>query len=89
MLKITATAGKADHVVYRLTGDLQVSGLKQLAELFGEARAAGKSFYIDLSGVVLADRASMEILCSWVDTGVDIRHCPPYLCKWMDQDRCR
>lgn len=80
-------AGPRESVVICFDGDLRATELAVLSEAIGSAHLQGVRVILDLRGLQILDRASMHQLQTWMESGIEIRNRPAYVCAWMEQDR--
>jgi ABC-type transporter Mla MlaB component len=81
MLKIHRTDGRT--VVFTISGHLDADHVSQLCQLV-DAEPAGGVPVLDLTDVVLADRAAVRLLKEYKARGrVVLRNCPAYIRTWM------
>jgi hypothetical protein len=74
------------HTTIRLIGRMcseHLGGLKSLIEDSTPAIA------LDLDEITLVDVDSVNFLRKCRAEGIELRHCPPYICEWMDREQDR
>jgi hypothetical protein len=84
-LKISPVAGKREIRVC-LSGQLRSEHLDQLKS---ELDRSGPSVTLDLKELDLIDIEGVRFLNACESAGISILHCPPYIRKWMLQERGR
>ncbi len=83
-LKIEKTVdGKC--VVLRLSGRLRSENLGELKSLIAES---GPTVVLDLDEV-LVDVESINFLVQCHAEGIELQHCPPYICEWIHREQDR
>ena len=88
MLKIHRT--RAQTVVFRISGELHADNVNELCQVV-DAEPAGDVLVLDLTDLVLTDRAVIRLLREYEARGrVVLRSCPVYVRTWMagENDQC-
>jgi anti-anti-sigma regulatory factor len=83
MLKIERKAN--GNVVLTLSGRLRADNVSELEALLA-AEPAGRPVVLDLTDVVLVDRAAVRFLRVCERNGNVLRHCPPYIREWIARE---
>jgi anti-anti-sigma regulatory factor len=83
MLKIERKAN--GDVVLTLSGRLRADNVSELEALLA-AEPAGREVVLDLTDVVLVDRAAVRLLRVCERNGNVLRHCPPYIREWIARE---
>jgi anti-anti-sigma regulatory factor len=81
MLKIQRTRDQT--VVFRISGELHADNVNELCQVV-DAEPAGDVLVLDLTDLVLTDRAVIRLLREFEARGrVVLRSCPVYVRTWM------
>ncbi len=84
-LRIERTAdGKRE--VLRLSGQLRS---EHLAELKSQIEKRVPAVVLDLDEITQVDVAAVNFLRKCRAEGMELRHCSPYICEWMDREQDR
>ena len=83
MLKIERKAN--GDVVLTLSGRLRADNVSELEALLA-AEPPGRAVVLDLTDVVLVDRAAVRFLRACERDGTVLRHCPPYVREWIARE---
>jgi anti-anti-sigma regulatory factor len=70
----------------RLIGRLCSEHLPELESLIEESSAA---VVLDLDEITMVDVDAVNFLRKCRAEGVELRHCSPYICEWMDREQDR
>ena len=73
-------------VVLRLSGRLRSENLGELKSLIAES---GPTVVLDLDEVTLVDVESINFLMQCHAEGIELQHCPPYICEWIQKEQDR
>ena len=73
-------------VVLRLSGRLRS---EHLAELKALIENSTQSVTLDLEEITQVDLDAVNFLRKCHVQGVELRHCSPYICEWMDREQDR
>jgi hypothetical protein len=76
--------GKCD--VLRLSGRLSFEHLAELKSLIGKSTPA---IALDLDEITQVDVDAVNFLRKCQSEGIELRHCSPYICEWMDREQDR
>lgn len=74
------------HTTIRLIGRLDS---EHLAELKSLIEAGTPSVAIDLDEITHVDVDAVNFLRECHAEGIELRHCSPYICEWMDREKNR
>lgn len=85
MMKIITKIGEDGSLILCIVGRLTRDGCDAVHRAFRDARERYPKVTIDLAGVGLVDRASIEYLANVRRKGVALIHLPPYVGRWVDQ----
>lgn len=84
-LKIERTAdGKC--IVLRLNGRLRSEHLAEMKSLIA---SSGPAVVLDLDEITQVDLDAINFLRKCQAEGIELRHCSPYICEWMDREQDR
>lgn len=84
-LKIERTVdGKC--IVLRLNGRLRSEHLAEMKSLIADS---GVVVVLDLEEITQVDLDSINFLRKCQAGGIELRHCSPYICEWMDREQDR
>ena len=84
MLRIErASNGK---VVYTLIGRIEADDISELHRVFA-LEGSRVHIVLNLSELLLADRAAVEFLAGCEAKGMTLHDCPGYIRKWIDQGK--
>jgi anti-anti-sigma regulatory factor len=75
-----------EHIALRLIGRLcseHLPGLKSLIE------ESGAAVVLDLDEITMVDVDAVNFLRKCQAEGIELRHCSPYICEWMDREQDR
>jgi len=86
MLKIQRKAN--GRVLFTLSGRIGSEDLDELRKLL-ELEGAGSHIALDLKDVTLVDRDAIKYLADCEADGTKLENCPPYVRKWIGQERGR
>jgi hypothetical protein len=86
MLKIQRKAN--GRVLFTLSGRIESQDLDELRKLL-ELEGAGSHIALDLKDVTLVDRDAIKYLADCEADGTKLEKCPPYVRKWIGQERGR
>jgi len=75
-----------EYIALRLSGRLCSEHLAELESLIADSSSA---VVIDLDEITLVDVDSVNFLRECQAKGIELRHCPPYICEWMDREHDR
>lgn len=62
---------------------------EHLAELKSLIEDCSPAVVLDLDEITLVDVDSVNFLRECLAKGIELRHCPPYICEWMDREHDR
>lgn len=82
MLKIEKIAGEP-HPSIRLIGRLCAAYLPQLR---AQIEAAPPAAILEMEQVTLVDIEVIRFLCECEASGIQLRHCSPYIREWIAQE---
>jgi anti-anti-sigma regulatory factor len=74
------------HTALRLIGRLCSEHLPELESLIEESSAA---VVLDLDEITMVDVDAVNFLRKCRAEGIELRHCSPYICEWMDREQDR
>ena len=74
------------HATIRLIGRMCSEHLGELKSLIEDSTPA---VALDLDEITLVDVDAVNFLRKCEAEGIELRHCPPYICKWMDREQDR
>ncbi len=74
------------HVVLRLIGHLCSEHLAELQSLID---GCSPTVVLELDELTLVDVAAVNFLRKCRAQGIELRHCSPYICEWMDREQDR
>ena len=86
MLKIQRKAN--GRVLFTLSGRIESEDLDELRKLL-ELERAGSHIALDLKDVTLVDSDAIKYLADCEANGTKLEKCPPYVRKWIWQERGR
>lgn len=87
MLKITTTEGTSGPVMVEMMGNLTQEGCAALDEVLKGALEQHQLVRVDLAGIRLVDRASVEYLAGLRQSRVAVTNMPSYIRLWIEQLR--
>ena len=87
MLKITPTRENANSVTVRLCGELTKEYVPEIERTLAGESLESQSVALDLTNVTFVDREAMVFLCSAKARNIAIENCPPYVVRWIQQER--
>ena len=73
-------------VVLRLSGRLRSEHLAELKSLIEDSTPA---IALDLDEITQVDVDAVNFLRKCQAEGIELRHCSPYICEWMDREQDR
>ena len=82
MLKIRRSEGE-DRTTLVLSGHIDEKALPELRALL-PLDSQHQNTTLDLEEVRFVDREAVGFLAVCEAVGVELRHCPPYVRKWLD-----
>jgi len=74
------------HTTIRLIGRMCSEHLGELKSLIEDNTPA---VALDLDEITLVDVDAVNFLRKCQAEGVELRHCSPYICEWMDREQDR
>ena len=74
------------HTTIRLIGRMCSQHLGELKSLIEDSTPA---VALDLDEITLVDVDAVNFLRKCEAEGIELRHCSPYICEWMDRERDR
>ena len=74
------------QVVLRISGRLDAEDLPELKELIQSERS-GRRIVLDLRELTLVDQEAVRFLEHCDSHGIQLQHCAPYICEWMQRQR--
>ena len=86
MLKISPTREHENRLKVRLCGKLTKEYVPEIERLLAEGDSP-ETTTIDLTNVTFVDRDAMVFLCSVKSRNIKIENCPPYVVRWIQQER--
>jgi len=86
MLKIQRKAN--GRVLFTLSGRIEAEDTDELRRLL-ELEGAGSDIAFDLKDVTLVDRDAVKFLTGCEADNIELENCPPYVRKWIGQERGR
>lgn len=89
MLRVDLCTTPERETLISLTGDFTDQYIPCVDSALEQARAAGGLIVLNLRQVMLVDRGAMCYLNALRSAHVDMVDCPPYVLRWMDQERGR
>lgn len=75
-----------EQVAFTLTGRIQAAQLPELLDLL-RSESLAHGIVLDLEQVKLVDRDAVLFLELSEALGTELRNCPAYIRKWIDQER--
>jgi len=75
-----------EWVVFTLTGRIEVAEVPELLALI-RSESSAHGIVLDLEQVKLVDRDVVLFLALGEALGAELRNCPAYIRKWIDQER--
>jgi hypothetical protein len=75
-------------VVFTLSGRIEAEDTDELRRLL-ELEGAGSDIAFDLKDVTLVDRDAVKFLTDCEVDNIELENCPPYVRKWIGQERGR
>jgi hypothetical protein len=73
-------------IVLRLSGRLRSEHLGELKSLIADSSSA---VVLDLDDITQVDVDAIHFLKKCQTEGIELRHCSPYICEWMNRERNR
>ena len=77
------TTREGRRVTFRLVGRIRGENLADL----GRDIARGAPVVVDLDEVTLVDVETVRFLMDAEESGVELRHCPPFVREWIERER--
>jgi hypothetical protein len=74
------------HTTIRLIGRMCSEHLGELKTLIEDSTAV---VALDLGEITLVDVDAVNFLRTCEAQGIELRHCSPYICEWMDREQDR
>ena len=74
------------HTSIRLIGRMCSEHLGELKSLIEDSTPA---VALDLDEITLVDVDAVNFLRKCEAEGIELRHCSPYICEWMDREQDR
>jgi anti-anti-sigma regulatory factor len=74
------------HTTIRLIGRMCSEHLAELKSLIEDSTPA---VVLDLDEITLVDVDAVNFLRKCQAEGMELRHCSPYICEWMDREHDR
>jgi hypothetical protein len=74
------------HTTIRLIGRMCSEHLVELKSLIEDSTPA---VALDLDEITLVDVDAVNFLRKCEAEGIELRHCSPYICEWMDREQDR
>jgi len=74
------------HTTLRLIGRMCSEHLAELKSLIEDSSPA---VALDLDEITLVDVDAVNFLRKCQAEGIELRHCSPYICEWMDREQDR
>jgi hypothetical protein len=74
------------HTTIRLIGRMCSEHLGELKSLIEDSTPA---VALDLDEITLVDVDAVNFLRKCEAAGIELRHCSPYICEWMDREQDR
>ena len=74
------------HTTIRLVGRMCSEHLGELKSLIEDSTPA---VALDLDEITLVDVDAVNFLRKCEAEGIELRHCSPYICEWMDREQDR
>jgi hypothetical protein len=87
LLRVDLRTTPERETLISLTGDFTDQYIPCVDSALAQARAAGGPIVLNLRQVMLVDRGAMCYLNALRGKDVDMVECPPYVLRWMDQER--
>jgi anti-anti-sigma regulatory factor len=75
---------KGKHIALRLIGRLTSEHLAELRLLI---EASSPAVVLDLDEITHVDVDAVNFLRRCHAEGIELRHCPPYICEWMNREK--
>ena len=75
-------------VIFTLSGRIEAEDIDELRKLL-ELEGADSHIALDLKDVTLVDRDAIKYLADCEADGTKLENCPPYVRKWIGQERGR
>ncbi len=85
MLRITTDADGDESLLVSLAGRLTLDSCNEVDEVLREAEIRGLKAAVDLAGIRLVDRGSVEYLAGLRRRQIRLTNLPPYVRRWVDQ----
>jgi hypothetical protein len=77
---------EGNHTTLRLIGRMCSEHLAQLKSLIEDSSAV---IALDLNEITLVDVDAVNFLRKCQAEGIELRHCSPYVCEWMEREQDR
>jgi ABC-type transporter Mla MlaB component len=74
------------YIALRLSGRLRSEHLAELKSLIADSSLA---VVLDLDEITQVDVDAVNFLRKCQAEGIELRHCPPYICEWMYREQNR
>jgi ABC-type transporter Mla MlaB component len=87
VLKISPTREDDKSFKVRLCGQFTKEYVPELERLLAAEGESSQTTSIDLANVTFVDRDAMVFLCSAKSRNIAIENCPPYVIRWIQQER--
>jgi ABC-type transporter Mla MlaB component len=75
-----------EYIALRLSGRLCSEHLAELKSLIADSSPA---VVLDLDEITQVDVDAINFLRKCQAEGIELRHCSPYICEWMDREQDR
>jgi ABC-type transporter Mla MlaB component len=73
-----------EYIALRLSGRLCSEHLAELKSLIADSSPA---VVLDLDEITQVDVGAINFLRKYQAEGIELRHCSPYICEWMDREQ--
>ena len=83
MLRLDMHRSGSTRVDIRVSGRLADTHSTELAAAVSPHAEAGRTVFLDLSGLTGLDHPGVSLLLHLADAGVRLAHCPPFLTLWL------
>ena len=70
-----------------VSGALDVDRVPVIRQAIDESNARGEGVILNLRGLIGVDRAGCEALLDWSARGTRLLECPPFLRRWIREER--
>jgi len=87
MLRITTIREDEKHCRLKVCGQFTAEYVSEIEKALNEDTAHERVVAVDLTGVTLVDREAMKFLCDAHSRSVAIENIPPYVQRWIQQER--